>query len=115
MNRSKNYYVYIMTNKPGTLYIGVTNNIKKRVWQHKSKLIEGFTKKYNIQYLIYFETFGDIYSAITREKLLKGRLRKKKIELINSVNPKWNDLSQDWYDMIPDSLLRPDKLGLRSE
>ncbi len=115
MNRTKNYYVYIMTNKSGTLYIGVTNNIKKRVWQHKSKLIDGFTKKYNIQHLIYFETFDDISSAIAREKVLKGWLRKKKIELINSINPEWNDLSQDWYDMIPDSLLRPDKLGLRSE
>jgi putative endonuclease len=104
-----------MTNKSGTLYIGVTNNIKKRVWQHKSKLIEGFTKKYNIQYLIYFETFGDISSAIAREKVLKGWLRKKKIELINSVNPKWNDLSKGWYDIVPDSSLRPDKSGLRSE
>jgi putative endonuclease len=94
----RNYYVYIMTNKSGTLYIGVTNNIKRRVYQHKNKLADGFTKKYKIQYLLYFETFDSVYSAIAREKNLKGFIRKKKIELINSVNPKWEDLSKDWYE-----------------
>jgi len=87
-----------MTNKSGTLYVGMTNDIKKRVYEHKNKLIAGFTKKYNINRLIYFETFSDVYSAITREKTIKGWLRKKKIDLVNSTNPYWNDLSSDWYD-----------------
>ena len=87
-----------MTNRSGTLYIGLTNNIKKRIYQHKNKLINGFTKKYNIDRLLYFETFSDVYSAIAREKVIKGWVRKKKIELINRANPQWSDLSQDWYD-----------------
>ena len=87
-----------MTNRSGTLYIGVTNNIKQRVHQHKNKLIEGFTKKYNIDKLIYVETFRDVNSAIAREKTIKGWLRKKKIELIKGANPDWKDLSENWYD-----------------
>ena len=87
-----------MTNKSGTLYVGVTNNIKKRVYEHKNKLVEGFTKKYNINRLLYFETFGDIYSAIAREKTTKGWLRRKKIALVRTINPGWTDLSQDWYE-----------------
>jgi putative endonuclease len=96
MQTDNQYYVYIMTNKSGTLYVGLTNNIKKRVYEHKNKLVEGFTKKYNITKLLYFETFCDIYSAIAREKTIKGWLRKKKIDLIKSVNPDWSDLSNDW-------------------
>ena len=91
------YYVYIMTNKSGTLYVGMTNNIKERTLQHKNKLVDGFTKKYNIERLLYYETFSDVYSAIVREKMIKGWLRKKKIDLINTVNPNWDDLSEDWY------------------
>jgi putative endonuclease len=87
-----------MTNRSGTLYVGVTNNLRKRVHQHKMKLVEGFTKKYNIDRLIYYETFSDPLSAITREKTIKGWLRKKKIALIESTNPDWNDLSEEWYD-----------------
>ncbi len=87
-----------MTDKSGTLYTGITNNIRKRVYEHKNKLIPGFTKKYNISRLIYFETFGDVYSAIAREKTIKGWLRKKKIELIRETNPDWKDLAEDWYD-----------------
>ncbi len=98
MPRNNQYYVYIMTNKSGTLYVGMTNNIKKRIYEHKNKLILGFTKKYNIDRLIYFEMFGDVYSAIAREKTIKGWLRKKKIDLVNSTNPDWKDLSFDWYD-----------------
>jgi len=101
MEQSKQYFVYIMTNKSGTLYTGVTNNLIQRVYQHKNKLIDGFTKKYNIQNLIYFETFSDVTSAIAREKTIKGWLRKKKIALINSINPQWNDLSKDWYNKDP--------------
>ena len=87
-----------MTNRSGTLYIGLTNNIKKRIYQHTNKLINGFTKKYNIDRLLYFETFSDVYSAIAREKVIKGWVRKKKVELINGANPQWSDLSQGWYD-----------------
>jgi len=98
MQTPRQYYVYIMTNKSGTLYVGVTNNIKKRVYEHKNKLVEGFTKKYNINRLLYFETFGDIYSAIAREKTIKGWLRRKKIALVRTINPGWTDLSEDWYE-----------------
>jgi len=102
MQRQHQYYVYIMTNKSGTLYIGITGNIKKRVYEHKNKLVEGFTKKYNIDKLVYLETFRDVYSAIAREKSIKGWLRKKKLQLIESTNPGWIDLSQGWYE--PESI-----------
>jgi len=98
MNQKNQYYVYIMTNKSGTLYVGLTNNLKKRVFEHKSKLVEGFTEKYNINKLLYFETFSDIYSAIAREKTIKGWLRSKKVELVRTTNPDWADLSQDWHE-----------------
>jgi putative endonuclease len=91
------YYVYIMTNRSGTLYVGVTNNLRRRVWQHKQKLIEGFTRRYNITRLIYFEETPDVAAAIAREKQIKGWLRKKKVGLIESVNPGWKDLSEGWH------------------
>jgi putative endonuclease len=89
----KDYFVYIMTNKSKTLYTGVTNNLVRRVYEHKNKLIEGFTKKYNINKLVYFELFDNPGDAIKREKQIKGWLRKKKIDLIESMNPEWKDLS----------------------
>lgn len=92
------FYVYIMTNRSRTLYTGVTNNLMRRVWEHKHKLIEGFTQKYNITQLVYYETTPDVRSAIAREKQIKGWLRKKKIALIDSMNPTWQDLSEGWYD-----------------
>ena len=98
MQTNKQYYVYIMTNKSGTLYTGLTENLKKRIDQHKNKLVEGFIKKYNINKLLYFETFHDVYSAIDREKTIKGWVRRKKLDLIRTTNPDWTDLSQDWYD-----------------
>ncbi|MBN2313406.1 MAG: GIY-YIG nuclease family protein [Sedimentisphaerales bacterium] len=98
MGKDHQYYIYIMTNRSGTLYIGVTNNIRKRIFQHKNQLVEGFTKKYNINRLLYYETFSDIHSAIAREKSIKGWLRSKKIELIETINPNWADLSKDWYE-----------------
>ena len=91
------YYVYIMTNKSGTLYIGVTNNLNRRVYEHKEKLIRGFTSRYNLSKLVYHETCYDINQAIVREKQLKGWLRNKKIELIEKTNPYWRDLSKDGY------------------
>ncbi len=93
----KQYYVYIMTNRSKTLYTGVTNDLMLRVYEHKNKMVEGFTKKYNITRLVYFEETNDIQSAITREKQIKGWLRSKKIALIESVNPKWKDLSEGWF------------------
>jgi len=93
---SKEYYVYIMTNKSRTLYIGVTNNLMRRVHEHKNKLVPGFTSKYNIQFLVYYEAGNDINAAIAREKQIKGWLRSKKIALIDSMNPQWKDLSEEW-------------------
>ena len=95
---SKEYYVYIMTNKSRTLYTGVTNNLMRRVHEHKNKLVSGFTSKYNIQFLIYYESTSNIHVALQREKQIKGWLRSKKIALINSMNPKWKDLSEEWFE-----------------
>lgn len=91
------YYVYILTNQGNTvLYIGVTNNLERRIYEHKNKLIDGFTKRYNVNKLVYYETTTDVKAAIEREKTLKNLLRKKKEDLINSVNSQWLDLSEDW-------------------
>jgi len=90
---NKYYYVYLMTNKNNTvIYTGITNNLKNRVSQHKNKIIKGFTKKYNITKLVYYEIFDNPYDAISREKQIKSGSREKKINLINQVNPKWKDL-----------------------
>ncbi len=91
------YYTYIMSSPGGTLYTGVTNNIWVRVFTHKQKVMPGFTKKYNVDRLVYFEKTNSIHNAIAREKQIKGWTRAKKSLLIASLNPKWNDLSQDWY------------------
>jgi putative endonuclease len=89
----KQFYIYIMTNKHNTaLYTGVTSDLKRRVYEHKEKLVEGFTKKYNINKLVYYEVFRDANGAILREKQIKGGSRAKKIELINCKNPEWLDL-----------------------
>jgi putative endonuclease len=95
-NGSRQYYVYILTNKANkVLYIGVTNDLNRRIFEHKNKLVDGFTKKYNLTKLIYFEATGDIQSAIEREKQLKNLHRDWKINLINGSNPIWKDLSED--------------------
>lgn len=96
----KEYYVYIMSNRTKTLYIGLTNNIMKRVLQHKQKQIEGFTKKYNLIYLVYFESTNSIYDALKREKQLKNWHRQWKINLIEESNKNWDDLSSEWYREI---------------
>ncbi len=89
----KEYYVYIMSSgKKGTLYIGVTSNLIKRVYQHKKEETKGFTSKYQIKYLVYFESTTDIYEALTREKNLKAWKREWKIMLIEQKNPHWEDL-----------------------
>jgi len=93
----KSFYVYIMTNKTHTvLYTGVTSSIIHRAYQHKNKLIAGFTKKYNVNKLIYYKEFGTATDAIAEEKRIKGWVRQKKINLINSINPEWRDLSDDF-------------------
>ena len=90
---TKQYYVYIMTNSRNTaLYVGVTNDLIKRVYEHKAKLVDGFTKKYNIVKLVYYEVLEDIENAILREKQIKAGSRQKKIQLIDSTNKEWRDL-----------------------
>ena len=94
---SKTYYVYLVTNwNNKVLYIGVTNNLERRLYEHKNKLVKGFTEKYNVNKLVYFEQTSDIESAITREKEIKKWRREKKNNLVESVNKKWNDLSKQW-------------------
>jgi putative endonuclease len=93
----KQYYVYIATNRSRTLYVGVTNELKRRMYQHKHKLIPGFTVRYNINQPVYFETTSDVKSAMAREKQIKGWLRAKRVALIETLNPDWNDLSVDWF------------------
>ena len=95
---TRHYYVYIMTNNSGTLYTGVTNDLQRRVYEHKYKVMPGFTQKYNITRLVYYDETPDVNAAIAREKQIKGWVRSKKIALIESANPHWQDLSEGWYD-----------------
>ncbi len=93
---SNNYFVYIMTNKYNTvLYTGVTNDLIRRVYEHKEKLIKGFTLMYNINKLVYYETYEDVHVAISREKQIKGGSRQKKIDLVNKCNKEWKDLYEE--------------------
>ncbi len=87
------YYVYILTNKTNkVLYVGITNNLVRRIYEHKKKMVKGFTHKYNVDRLVYFDITPDVKAAIAREKQIKGWLRQKKIDLINEFNPSWRDL-----------------------
>ncbi len=90
--QNKQYYVYILSSISGVLYIGMTNNLKRRIWEHKQGLIEGFTKKYNEKKLVYYEITTDVLAAIEREKQVKKWRREKKVALIESMNPLWKDL-----------------------
>ncbi|APF17266.1 GIY-YIG nuclease family protein [Caldithrix abyssi] len=97
MKDFKYYFVYIMTNwNNKVMYVGITNNLMRRVYEHKNKLIDGFTKKYNINKLVYYETFQDVRAAIEREKEIKKWRREKKNKLVNTKNPEWRDLSKDF-------------------
>ncbi len=99
--KDHNYFIYIVTNKNKTvLYIGVTNDLQRRVYEHEHGLIPGFTKKYNRHYLVYYEHFQQIADAIEREKILKKWRREKKEKLINEFNPKWNFLNGIIYDAL---------------
>ena len=101
------YYVYIMSSFRGTIYVGVTNDLTRRVYEHRHKLMDGFTKKYNVSKLVYYEDTNDIKSAIVREKQIKGWLRNKRIALIESLNPYRADLAEEWYEHpSPDPSLR---------
>ena len=100
----KSYYVYIMANKRnGALYIGITSDLIKRVWEHKGKFVDGFTKRYDVSKLVYYECFMDPENAISREKRLKKYCRKWKLHLIEGINPEWNDLYQDLVSGYPPS------------
>lgn len=91
------YYVYIMSNQSRTLYTGVTSDLEQRVFQHKKKLFDGYTKKYNLTMLVWYDRFSDINQAIESEKMIKGWRRSKKISLIEEQNPRWEDLADGWF------------------
>ena len=90
------YFIYIISSTTGTLYIGVTNDLARRISEHKQGLVEGFAKKYGCTKLIYYEDYSDIKQAIAREKYLKGKTRKFKENIIKKINPHWHDLSDEW-------------------
>ncbi len=106
MRKPKQFYVYIMTNRPRShvLYTGITGNLPRRVFEHKNKLVAGFTWRYNLTRLVYYESFAYPYAAIDREKEIKGWRRSKKIRLIESMNPHWYDLAAHWTEVYkPDN------------
>ena len=94
--QSRQYYVYILTNATRKLYVGVTNDLERRMHQHRSKLVLGFTNKYNINWLVYYEQTSDVEAALAREKQIKAWRRSKKVALIETTNPRWRDLSLEW-------------------
>jgi putative endonuclease len=97
----RSYFAYIMASRSRTIYIGVTGDLFKRVFEHKWKEHDGFTERYNCDRLVWFEGYQEVTKAIAREKQLKGWRREKKIALIEKANPAWIDLSKDWYDVEP--------------
>jgi len=99
-DRQHNYWAYIMASVSRVIYVGVTNDLERRVWQHKHKGIQGFTKRYNCTKLVWFEEFREIRDAIACEKRIKGLLRAKKTALIEGKNPRWKDLSEGWYQHV---------------
>jgi putative endonuclease len=98
VNGTRTYFVYIMTNASGTLYTGVTNDLKRRVYEHKNRLIPGFTSRYRIDRLLWYESCDDIRSAIAREKQIKRWRRSKKVARVAEANPSWQDLSLEWTE-----------------
>jgi putative endonuclease len=109
----RRYSVYIMASRSHNFYVGVTNNIARRVREHKDHTFQGFTDRYNVDRLVWYETYPYIRTAIAREKQLKGWVRAKKIELIERMNPTWQDLSDDWGKPIPP--LRADRRSFDSD
>jgi len=94
----KQYFVYITTNATRTLYIGMMDNLERRLWEHKTKAVEGFSKTYNMGWLVWYAATNDVREAIAAEKRLKGWTRAKKVALIEAENPTWQDISEGWYD-----------------
>ena len=92
----RTYYVYMLTNATRRLYVGVTNNLERRLYEHKKRLVPGFTRKYKIDWLVYYEQTSDVEAARAREKQIKGWRKSKKVALIETLNPRWRDLSLDW-------------------
>ena len=95
-SKARNYYVYMLTNATRRLYVGVTNDLERRLYEHRGRLVPGFTRKYKIDWLVYYEQTSDVESARAREKQIKGWRRSKKVALIETMNPRWRDLSLDW-------------------
>ena len=100
----REYYVYIMASRSRTLYTGVTNDLNRRVWEHKHGSAQGFTKKYRVNRLVYFDSTPDVSAAIEREKQIEGWTRAKKIALIENTNPTWEDLCEGWEQQADSSL-----------
>ena len=97
MPSQRRYYVYLLTNwNNKVMYVGLTNDLERRVYEHKHKLVEGFTQKYNVNKLVYFEETGDVNAALAREKEIKKWRREKKNNLVRAMNPEWEDLSKQW-------------------
>ena len=101
MTFERQYYVYILTSRSRTLYTGITNNLQRRVLEHRQKIVPGFTRYYRVHRLVYFEPFSNVRDAIAREKRIKGWRREKKVALIESVNPAWDDLAASWFVPTP--------------
>ncbi len=102
MSDTHHYYVYLLTTSNNkVMYVGMTNNLERRVYEHKMKLVPGFTARYNINKLVYFEETQDVHAAITREKEIKKWRREKKNNLVAAVNPHWQDLSESWLEISP--------------
>jgi putative endonuclease len=94
----REFYIYIMTNHSRTLYTGVTNDLQRRVYEHKEGHVPGFTSRYSINRLVYYCAYPDVRQAIGAEKQIKGWVRSKKIALIEAENPQWDDLAEEWHD-----------------
>ena len=114
MSFEKHYYVYLAS-LSGTLYIGITNNLERRMVEHKKGLIPGFTKQYGVYRLVYFEVYSDVRNAIRREKQLKGWRREKKVALIRGANPGWKDLARAWYEGRGPSTRAPESGALAQD
>lgn len=93
----REYYVYMLASRSRVLYVGVTNDLQRRVWEHRNGTVESFTKRYNIHRLVWFESGSDVLAAIEREKQLKGWRREKKVALVEKGNPTWEDLAEGWF------------------
>jgi len=99
----RQYFVYILASRSRTLYVGVTNDLKRRLYEHKEGLVSGFTRKYRVHSLVYYEATTDVRSAIAREKQIKRWRREKKVRLIESMNPEWKDLAGGWFQPVVES------------